>query len=458
MSNAIEQPANPKHSIRKNAIVFAFAFATMFFLSITCTLSRSGEFADPPAPWNVDGIFYDNIAFNINHEEGFAVDLFAQPWREAYLPSEPPDGGHVDSNYAWLGPVKGTGPTALRSPAYPYALSLIYRTFGHRYDVARIFGCIFVSLGLAVLLTFSASRWGYLSALIAATTLPIDYSIMLAAGTLATESLAILIFAITFLLVVNAYERSSVLLWAIAGFSFAALMLTRGIWSLGYLILIVSLVAFWIPPIRSRLGLFQQKHLVAFLAVATIVAMPWWIRNCQTTGHFTPFGTAGSCGFVAAYCDESLADHGQWQTDVFNRNQDEVNKTVDLDTIKLADLEYITGQESMRKTKAWCLANWTQIPQLMWYRGLSHWGFFNPTVARPVQIANIWLIVVGLAGCFFATGKSRAVFIVVLLIDTLLVMLTWEHLGRYAIPIRPIVHIGYGLAIATTIRAIARSR
>ena len=75
-----------------------------------------------------------------------------------------------------------------------------------------------------------------------------------------------------------------------------------------------------------------------------------------------------------------------------------------------------------------------------------------------MQIANIWLIVVGLAGCFFATGKSRAVFIVVLLIDTLLVMLTWEHLGRYAIPIRPIVHIGYGLAIATTIRAIARSR
>ena len=458
MSNAIDPPANPKNSIRNNAIAFTIAFATMFFVSMIWMLNRGGAQTDPPATWNVDGIFYDNIAFNINREQGFAVDLFAQPWRESYLPTQPPNGEHMDSNYDWLGPVKGTGPTALRSPVYPYALSLIYRTFGHRYDVARFFGCFFVSLGLALLLTFSASRWGYLPAFIAAATLALDYSVMHSAGTLATESLAILIFAITFLLVINAYERSSVLLWAIAGFSFAALMLTRGIWSLGYLILIASLVGFWIPPIRRHLGLFQQKHLVAFLAVTTIVAMPWWIRNCQTTGHFTPFGTAGSCGFVAAYCDESLADHGQWQTDVFNRNQDEVNKTVDLDTIKLADLEYITGQESMRKTKAWCLANWTQIPQLMWYRGLSHWGFFNPTVARPVQIANIWLIVVGLAGCFFATGKSRAVFIVVLLIDTLLVMLTWEHLGRYAIPIRPIVHIGYGLAIATTIRAIARSR
>jgi hypothetical protein len=40
-------------------------------------------------------------------------------------------------------------------------------------------------------------------------------------------------------------------------------------------------------------------------------------------------------------------------------------------------------------------------------------------------------------------------------LDTFLVMLTWEHLGRYAIPIRPVVHIGYGLAIAAVIRAVA---
>jgi hypothetical protein len=39
-------------------------------------------------------------------------------------------------------------------------------------------------------------------------------------------------------------------------------------------------------------------------------------------------------------------------------------------------------------------------------------------------------------------------------LDTFLVMLTWEHLGRYAIPIRPVVHIGYGLAIAAMTRVI----
>ena len=456
MSEFSEQPARRDNSVyRKRTIVFTIAFATMFFVSLIWTLNRAGQQSDPPAPWNVDGIFYDNIAFNINRGEGFIVDLYADPWRASYLPEQPPNGNREDLGYNWLRPVKGTGPTALRSPAYPYALSLIYRSFGHRYDVARIFGCVFASLGLALLLTFCASRWGYLPAFIAATTMSLDYSIMSSAGTLATESLAILIFAITFMLIVHAYERSSVLLWAIAGVSFAALMLTRGIWSLGFLILILSLIGFSIPPIRSRLGTFQRKHLVAFLATAAILAMPWWIRNCQTTGHFTPFGTAGSCGFVAAYCDESLENYGQWQTDVFNRNQIEVQKNVNMDTIKLADLEYMTGQESMRKTKIWCLANWTQIPQLMFYRALSHWGFFNTSVPLPSQIANIWLIVVGLIGCVFTTGKSRSIFIVVLLLDSLLVMLTWEHLGRYAIPIRPVVHIGYGLAIAAVTRAIA---
>lgn len=455
MSESNEALVSETNSLRKNAIIFAVAFAAMLFVSMMWTLGRGGDLSDPPAPWNVDGIFYDNVAFNINHGDGFAVDLYADEWRKVYLPYSPTKDERSDLGYQWLEPVKGTGPTTLRSPTYPYALSLIFRTFGHRYNIARIFGCVFLSLGLALLLAFSASRWGWPPAFIAGTTLTLDYAVMNSAGTLATESLAILVVAITFLLIVTAYERSSVLLWAITGVSFAALMLTRGIWSLGFLILIFSLIGFWIPPIRKRLGSFEQKHLVAFLAAAAVFAAPWWIRNCQTTGHFTPFGTAGSCGFVAAYCDESADDYGQWQPDVFNRNQHEVQANVDMDTIKLADLEYMMGQASMQKTRAWCSANWIRIPMLMLNRALSHWGLFNSSVALPLQAANLWLIVVGLIGCFCFTGKTRGVFIVVLLLDSLLVMLTWEHLGRYAIPIRPVVHIGYGLAIAAAMQAMS---
>ena len=432
--------------MKKQATVFLIAFAVVFAASIVWTVNLPGSLSDPPASRNVDGVFYDNIAFNLNHGEGFAVDLQAQPWRSTYV--EANKQAQPSSNYEWLFPVKGTGPTLLRSPAYPFALAKIFQLSNHRYDVARIAGCAFASLGLAMLLTFCALRFGYLPAVIGGTTLTLDYSVMQSAGMIATESLAILVFAATFLLVVRAWDAQSYGSWFAAGIGFAILMLTRGIWSLGLLLLIATAGVCLLPAIRKRWATFRWSHLAVFLLTAILFAMPWWIRNCMTTGHFTPFGLAGSCGFVGAYCDEAVANRGQWQSDVFNQNQIEVQKRVDMDKISLADLEYMTGQESMRKTKSWCAANWNRIPKLMLDRGMSHWGFYTPDIPLIVQIANVSLIVIGLLGCLFCTGSIRGVFIVVLVLDSLLVMLTWEHLGRYAIPIRPVVHLGYGLAIS----------
>ncbi len=425
----------------------------MLCVTAAWTISRDSDLDALPSSWNVDGIFYDNVAFNLNQGNGFVVDLQAQPWRSKYV--EANENAPVDGNYDWLMPVKGTGPTALRLPGYPFALAAIYRVFGHRPAVARIFGCVFVSLGIALLLTFCALRWGYLQAVIAAATVALDFSVMQSAGTLASESLAVLVLAITFLLIVRAWETPTHGSWFAAGIGFAALVLIRGIWSLGLLIMIAMLVVGYVLPlVRKRMTRVKLNHFVAFLAAATIFAMPWWVRNCVVTEHFTPFGTAGSCGFVGAYCDESLADHGQWQADVYNDNQIEVQATVDMDSVNLAHLEYLIGQASLRKTKDWCFENWNRLPKLMFSRALSHWGLFNPSVPMIFQVANVWLVVVGLIGCFCCTDRLRLVFICVLVLDTILVMLTWEHLGRYAIPIRPVVHIGYGLAIAAVMRVI----
>lgn len=440
------QPPNLKATFKRKAAVFLITFATMFAATFAWTVSRPGSLNDPPKPWNVDGVFYDNIAFSLNHGEGFSVNLYAAPWRATYLDAN--EGPRTKGSYSWLMPVKGTGPTALRSPAYPFALAAIFQVSNHRYDVARIFGCAFTSLGLAMMLTFCWLRWGCIPAITSGATLVCDFSIMQSAGTIATESLAVLVFAFTFLRIVHAWEQPTMLRWSAAGFGFAALMLTRGIWSLGFLILFAAVGVCSLPMFRRKWKVLRWSHLAIFLATAMLVAMPWWIRNCTTTGHFTPFGTAGSCGFVAAYCDQSLANFGQWQPDVFNQNQLEVQKLLDMDSIRLADLEYLTGKESVRKTKAWCLDNWHQIPKLMLGRGISHWGFNNPAVPLVFQAANLWLVVIGLLGCLYCTGRIRAVFIVVLLLDSVLVMLTWEHLGRYSIPIRPLIHVGYGLAIS----------
>ncbi len=435
---------------KKRATIFLVAFAVMLCVVLVWTHNRIGSIDDPVAPWNVDGIFYDNIAFNLRQANGFSVDLDASGWREVYISANSSDA--MKGAYDWLLPVKGRGPTALRSPAYPFVLAAIYKVRGHRFEVARILGCVFVATGIALLLTFVAVRWSLLAGIIAGTTLSLDYSVMQSAATLATESLAVLIFASTFLLVVRAWENPSSTRWAVAGTGFATLILTRGIWNLGLMILASTAVLVLVPAFHRNWQQMKPRHLFAFLAVAMILVAPWWVRNCRATDHFTPFGTAGACGFVGGYCDESLQNYGQWQPEVFNRNQIEVQKNFDMNTADLAKVEYAVGKSSMTKTFAWCKENLSRLPELMVYRALSHWGFFNPSVPTFALVANTWLVVIGLAGCFLCTGKLKQVFIVVLILDTVLVMLTWEHLGRYAIPIRPIVHVGYGLAMATLLQ------
>lgn len=429
---------------------FAVFFLVMFVATLMWSLTRAEPLSSLPSPQNTDGVFYDNIAFHLEAGAGFRVNLNAEPWRSSYVAANQ-QSGH-EGAYDWLMPVKGTGPTALRSPAYPYVLAAVYRCFGRSHGVVRVFGCVFTAFGVGLLLTFCRVRFGWLPAVIAAATVMLDFAIMQAATNIATEPLGIAMFSVTFVSMAWAYEAPSWQRWATSGVAFGLLMLTRGIWSLGFLIVVGLLLAgVALPMLRRRVG-FRNLSLVALMmAVAMVVASPWWIRNCVVTEHFQPFGTAGACGFVAAYCDESLANHGQWQPEVFNRNQVEVQADYDLDSVNLAHLETAIGRASMSKTKAWCIENWNRVPQLMCFRAISHWGFYNPSVPSIFQAANLWLIAVGLIGCCFFSGNLRMLFACVLLLDSVLVMLTWEHLGRYAIPIRPVVHLGYGLAIAGAI-------
>ena len=189
----------PKKRSRKTAIlVFLIALGTLFLATCVWTINRGSELDAPPAPWNVDGVFYDNLATNIQLGKGFVVDFEYADWRERFRAAndQPP----TLNQYNWVLQYIGSGPTTLRSPGYPFALSLSYRVFGHDWQAARLIGCAFVSIGLALLITWSFLKWGYLAALIAMTTMILDYSIMQSAGLLASEALAILLLAVAFLL------------------------------------------------------------------------------------------------------------------------------------------------------------------------------------------------------------------------------------------------------------------
>lgn len=114
-----------------------------------------------------------------------------------------------------------------------------------------------------------------------------------------------------------------------------------------------------------------------------------------------------------------------------------------------AEREYHLGQSSTSIATKWARANWDRLPELAVYRALSHWGIFNKSVPRAAWLANIALLLGGLAGWLFVVrGRPRQVLLLILILDTLIVAVTWAHLGRYAIPLRPLIHVGTGILVA----------
>ena len=421
-------------------------FCVFFAATWIWALGKHGALHAPPLPYNKDGVFYDNIALSLAHGRGFSVDLKDEEWRERYeafntLPK-------FNDRYSWVVKLDDVGPTALRSPVYPTALAAIYRSLGWRWDVARLGGIFFVSAGLSFLVTWSWKRWGIIVAATATSTLILDYSIMHSAGIIASESLAVGVVALLFVAAVWSFENPGFRRFALVGVLFAFLMLLRGSWQLGLLLMLCGCLLLLFPGVRSRLYPVRTGHVITFFAVSMLMAMPWWVRNCLVSGHFQPFGSAGANGMVAAYCDESLLHFGNWQSSVYRNHQSSFRKRHDVAELSLAEREYLSGRESLSKSLEWSRYNWYRLPKLMLFRFLSHWGLFNESVPVPAMVANIALLVVGFIGCVSTRGRPRQIFLLILVIDALVVMLTWAHVGRYAIPIRPLLHIGYGVAIS----------
>ena len=446
----------------RSLAVFALTLSLMMLATGAWTINRGGDLDAPPAPWNVDGVFYDNIAVQLNQDAEFSVDFNRPQWRSDYQDANTKP--LHDQQYNWVLQYRGTGPTTMRSPGYPLALAGVYRLFGHRFDAARIFGCLLVSLAMSMLATWIAQRWGVVACAIFCGTVILDYSVMQAAGTIASESLAIFLLTCVFLAAVGAVgaavgtvhaaggevgpvQKPSLLRWFLCGGLFAALLLTRGNWNLGLLIFLALSVLILIPAIRKRIPSVEFRYVVTFFATVMVIAMPWWIRNCSLTGKFAPFGSAGPCGLAAAWCDDSLEDHGHWQPQVFNNMQRQVVDDMKGSGDQLVPREVEMARRSSQTAIAWCKSNWIDIPELMFWRSLSHWGFFNPSVPATFHWLNVAMVAAGFIGCLFLTGRLRGLFTIVLLVDLAIVMLTWAHLGRYAIPIRPLIHLGLALTI-----------
>lgn len=439
MKDSQSKPTNPKVSI-----LFSLAVFGIFLFVINYWITNIYPSWGKTPGHSRDDVFYDSIGYNLANGKGFAIDFQDPDWLAAYSEDDP--------DASWIFNIEAAGQTTARAPGFPYFVSWVYHAYGRDFDKVRLANMFALAFGLAFLIWCVQSYYGYLAAILSLVLMSADFAIMSSPGKVVSEPLGTGLFAITFALGIWAWnacltKNSTPWRWAMVGLFFALTLLVRST-LIGWLFQIGGLliVSVLVKLIRKR----NPKKLIQggflFLVVVILVCVPWWNRNCQVSGVFTPFGSASSIGFVGGFSEEALRNNGNWSLQAVADRQAQTMREREMTQLTLPQQEFVMGEDSRAEGFKWIQENTDIMPKLSAMKAANHLaitGHENLTI----QILNGLLLfgtVVGIYGTWRRLGFWIALVTILSIITT---MLTWSHHGRFAIPIRPIWHVGCALGI-----------
>jgi hypothetical protein len=152
---------------------------------------------------------------------------------------------------------------------------------------------------------------------------------------------------------------------------------------------VLFLLCFDRDKIPSRV---RWKLITVFLLSVLLVATPWWIRNGLVLGNNLSLGTKGATTLLGGYCDESLAQGGEWQFGPEKRLREEIYSNFDFENSTSQDWiesEKIVALEASKKVKAWIYENTSSIPQLVVHRIVTEW---NPYTGKSLVFKLLALV------------------------------------------------------------------
>jgi 4-amino-4-deoxy-L-arabinose transferase-like glycosyltransferase len=192
-------------------------------------------------------------------------------------------------------------PTALRPPAWSWALSLVYRVVGvadahRRWEAGRMFEAVLGALAVLLLMLIVRRLWGNRIALVTGGLAAVYPPLILAGTSLLSESLFIPA-VLGAVLAALEMRQTGRWWWGVAAGALVTLAtLTR---SNGAIVGIPLLFLVWTGKPRFSWRALRAPAVIVVAAV--IVLTPWMIRNEQVFHSFVPTSTEGGFALAGTY-------------------------------------------------------------------------------------------------------------------------------------------------------------
>ncbi len=456
-----KRPKLPSHSNQPHAFPIGCWVLPLVFLTLSGALMIWASW--PPvltSSWiNYETVMTDNLVHN--SRKGFIHNFSDESWVDVY------DQRGLNTDYDWVFVFEANGETANSFPGVS-KLSAVGKKLVAEDDffLATIAGLLLI-IALTLLLNLVRLEFGWLAFAVALIAIILDgpiYQLVYLTGDRIVTALVILAFVfLTMGLKSNRESRRDVWVWPVAGALLGATTLFQfqtNVW-LGFILAgwVVACAVHWVR--HKSVGVPVESFVLFWIGVV-VVASPWWIRNCQTTGELRPLGYAIDTYLENAYSDQAIKNNGNLEFDSVLKSRETTMMAMALNNdLTLAEKEAVFASQSKTAATQWASTDSAKSLKLIALRLASHFDLLNRSEEQSyfwrILFNPIWLIG-ALIGCCLNWRRWGALILGLVFTSAVVVGLTWSDHGRYLVPLRPLIDVGFAIGFATCFARLSQSR
>lgn len=271
-------------------------------------------------------------------------------------------------------------PSISRAPLWPWIIGVIYWLWGTNNLNARLFLSVLGSGTCVIVYLFACNLFGRRYGLIAGLIAVIYPNLFIYDGWLYSESVYTF-FYVSFAYSLYRFQKTRGKRWIVfsaLSLGFSMLARQNGMFTIALLI-VFALIVGWKHIMSWRKAISST---VLMIVLASLIVLPWSIRNYLETGYIVPVATGGSTVLAGAYNDTVFTNPflgaiGTWvPPDMAQPRIQETQPCCNL-----------TGENSNQEAYAfhWMLTHWHSMPRLLILHFINIWRPISPDGASPAS-------------------------------------------------------------------------